>query len=378
METRIPESLRTPTTGGIRLDGPNSSDHSTAWIDVVDDALEGADDGVHALLAQLREYLGMDVAIVSEFVQDKQVFRLIEGDGGSFGLHVDDVLRLDESLCREVLKGRLPSFIPDTSTESRASALPAARASGIGAYIGVPLTFSDGTIYGTLCCLNHSANPALGEVDVKVAELIARLIADQLERRELEATNVRLQMENVAVRALLAALEARDGYTGAHSEAVVALAQRIGERMGMSPKEILEVRQVATLHDIGKIGIPDNVLLKSGPLTPAERILMREHPLIGWRIVSAIPRLKHLAEAVRAEHERWDGNGYPDRLAGEDIPVASRIVLVADAYHAMVSDRPYRAAIGWAAAVEELRENAGSQFCPRTVEALIEVLEHAA
>lgn len=195
-----------------------------------------------------------------------------------------------------------------------------------------------------------------------------------LEDQELEADSVKLRMESVAVRALLAALEARDGYTGQHSAVVVGLSTRIGRALGLSAERLIEVRQVATLHDIGKIGIPDTVLLKSGPLTPAERILMREHPLIGWRIVSAIPDLRHLAPAVRAEHECWNGDGYPDRLAGEDIPIASRIVLVADAYHAMVSDRPYRAAIGWAAAIEELRVNAGSQFCPGAVDALIDFL----
>jgi HD-GYP domain-containing protein (c-di-GMP phosphodiesterase class II) len=197
---------------------------------------------------------------------------------------------------------------------------------------------------------------------------------DHFEDPELEAANTKLRMESVAVRALLAALEARDGYTGQHSAVVVGLSTRIGRALGLSTRGLIEVRQVATLHDIGKIGIPDTVLMKEGPLTPAERILMREHPLIGWRIVSAIPDLRHLAPAVRAEHEAWNGDGYPDRLAGEDIPLASRIVLVADAYHAMVSDRPYRAAIGWAAAIEELRENSGSQFCPGAVEALIDFL----
>ena len=195
--------------------------------------------------------------------------------------------------------------------------------------------------------------------------------AELLEDPELEATNVKLRMESIAVRALLAALEARDGYTGQHSAVVVGLSNRIGQALGLPTDGLIELRQVATLHDIGKIGIPDTVLLKSGPLTPAERILMREHPLIGWRIVSAIPDLRHLAPAVRAEHECWNGDGYPDRLAGEDIPLASRIVLVADAYHAMVSDRPYRSAIGWAAAIEELRLNAGTQFCPNAVDALM-------
>jgi hypothetical protein len=334
---------------------------SPGWLDLVEDALEGADHGVQALLERAREHLGMDVAFVAESMGEGQVVRLMEGDGASFGLYIDHIIDGGRNTPQHAAGGGTPAEVEDGR--------------GVVASISVPLKFSEGAIYGTLHCLRHSPVPPLGDADIKGAELIARLIADHLERRELEAANVKLRMESVAVRALLAALEARDGYTGEHSAAVVALSTRIGEALGLSEEKLVEVRQVATLHDIGKIGIPDTVLLKSGPLTPAERILMREHPLIGWRIVSAIPGLRHLAPAVRAEHECWDGSGYPDHLAGEHIPIASRIVLVADAYHAMVSDRPYRSAIGWAAAIEELRANAGGQFCPHSVGALIVALE---
>jgi len=155
----------------------------------------------------------------------------------------------------------------------------------------------------------------------------------------------------------------------------VAHAVATARALGLSPGEIEDVEHVALLHDVGKIGIPDAVLHKPGRLNAQEWDVMREHPVIGSRVVAALPGLERLAPAVRAEHERWDGGGYPDGLAGERIPLTARIALVCDAYHAMTSDRPYRRALGYRAAVAELRAQAGRQFCPRAVAALLAVLE---
>ena len=124
------------------------------------------------------------------------------------------------------------------------------------------------------------------------------------------------------------------------------------------------------LHDIGKVGIPDHILRKPGPLSEEEWVTMRRHPDIGADLVAAIPDLAHLAPAIAAEHERWDGTGYPRRLAGEAIPVASRVTLVCDSYHAMVSDRPYRRALPDEEAVRELGRCSGSMFWPAAVSAL--------
>ena len=180
--------------------------------------------------------------------------------------------------------------------------------------------------------------------------------------------------EMSSLRALLAAVNARDSYTAMHSREVVALARGVARRLGLDEAAVSEVEHIALLHDLGKIAIPDAILRKPGPLTSHEQTLMRQHPVVGAQILGSMPELAHLAPAVRAEHERWDGTGYPDGLAGEEIPIASRIALVCDAYHAMTSNRPYRRAMSAAAAREEIRREAGAQFCPHAAAALLEVL----
>jgi len=180
--------------------------------------------------------------------------------------------------------------------------------------------------------------------------------------------------EMASLRALLAAVNARDSYTASHSREVVRLARSVSRRLGLGEIETIEVEHVALLHDVGKIAIPDAILRKPRSLTEHEQTLMRQHPVVGAEILASTPELAHLAPAVRAEHERWDGGGYPDGLAGQAIPVASRIVFVCDAYHAMTSDRPYRRAMSPQAARRELARSAGTQFCPDAVDALLDVL----
>jgi len=173
------------------------------------------------------------------------------------------------------------------------------------------------------------------------------------------------------IAALASALQERDSYTGEHSESVVDLTARVGDALALDSEEINRVRTAALLHDIGKVGVPDEILHKPGPLSEREWEIMRQHPVIGERIMRAIPGLGDIARIVRHEHERWDGSGYPDGLAGTEIPVGSRIILACDAYHAMTSDRPYRDAMEHAKAMAELTDNAGTQFDPDVVQALV-------
>jgi response regulator RpfG family c-di-GMP phosphodiesterase len=330
---------------------------------------------VGRVLRTAREELGMEMTFVGEFVGDRLAFRALSGDAGSFRFSEGGDLPLEGTFCQRVVEGRLPGVVPDARGDERVMHLDVTRESGIGSYVGIPLRFSDGRLYGTVCCLSHEPDPDLRERDARFMGVLARLISEQLEREEMERTNRRLEAQAAGAGALLAALEARDGYTGEHSRAVVELSVAVARRLGLPEEEVADVEQAALLHDVGKLGVPDALLNKPGPLDPEEQALMRRHPVIGERIVSSLEGLAHLAPAIRAEHERWDGLGYPDGLAGEEIPPTSRIVFACGAFHAMISDRPYRRAMGFRRAVEELRAGAGTQFCPRTTEALLGVLE---
>jgi diguanylate cyclase (GGDEF)-like protein/putative nucleotidyltransferase with HDIG domain len=174
-----------------------------------------------------------------------------------------------------------------------------------------------------------------------------------------------------AIEALAVALLERDRYTGEHSEAVIEMAGAVARNLGLNMPEVARVKSAALLHDIGKVAIPDDILHKPGPLTDDEWKLMREHPVIGERILRVLPGLGNIARIVRHEHERWDGGGYPDGLSGDQIPLGSRIILAADTYHAIVSDRPYRAARSHSEAIDELTRCSGSQFDPQVTAALI-------
>jgi diguanylate cyclase (GGDEF)-like protein len=177
-----------------------------------------------------------------------------------------------------------------------------------------------------------------------------------------------------AVGALALALAERDGDIAAQSREVVVLATAVARRLKLTAEEVERIAAAALLHHVGKIGIPDNVLRKPGTLTPEEWELVKTHPVIGERIIRAVPGLGAVARLVRHGHERYDGAGYPDGLRGDEIPLGSRVLLACDAYLAMASDQPYRPSIGHEAAVVELRAVAGAQLDARVVDALLDHL----
>lgn len=189
---------------------------------------------------------------------------------------------------------------------------------------------------------------------------------ERAQRRLAEDALARLNDSYVTtVRALAAALELRDDQTGGHAERVTALALRLAREVAPELASDPHLEYGFLLHDLGKIGIPDAILLKPGPLDVREMEEMRYHPVLGERIVARVPYLNGLTrEVVAYHHERWDGKGYPRRLGGERIPLGARIFSVADAFDAMTSDRPYRLALSPEAAIAEVARNAGKQFDP--------------
>lgn len=171
------------------------------------------------------------------------------------------------------------------------------------------------------------------------------------------------------VTALVDALRARDELTGRHSGRVAELVHAVAEDIGLDGADLRELVEAAALHDLGKLRVPDAILRKPAALSPSEWAVVRRHPEWGAQVVGNLPELAHLADVVRCHHERYDGAGYPDGLAGTEIPLGARIVAVCDAYDAMVNDRPHRAALPAVRALAELRANAGHQFDPEVISA---------
>jgi putative nucleotidyltransferase with HDIG domain len=178
------------------------------------------------------------------------------------------------------------------------------------------------------------------------------------------------EMADPGVAALVKAIDERDEYTGAHSAAVDELARRVARRLGVEASELWQLGIAARLHDVGKIGVPVEILNKPGPLDEHEWQLMRTHAELGADIVAKIPGLEPVARFVRYHHERWDGRGYPDGLRGPEIPLGSRVIGACDAFHAMTTDRPYRRRLSVDAALAELTAGSGEQFDPGVVAAI--------
>jgi PAS domain S-box-containing protein len=358
-------------------------------------AIRGAeDDGRHddcfgesavqATLEIAREHVGMDLAFLTEISNAGERVEVVAGDAAAFGLEAGLSVGLASGYYDRMITGMLSKAVADAPAYERVRDLPITKTAKIGSYIGVPVHLENGEIYGVLCCLSHAVGPYVEDGQVRFIELLASIVGVQIdheraaqERRRLEGQRGRVDVEQSHVRTFLAALETHDEYTGGHSESVVHLAERVATKLDLTVEEVVEVKQTALLHDIGKVGVPDAILHKPDRLDELEWEIMRHHPAIGARLIASVEPLAHLAPAIRAEHERWDGSGYPDGLSGEEIPLAARIGLVCDAFHAMTSDRPYRPAMSHTAAIAELKRNAAKQFDPRVVDAFVQDLQPA-
>jgi putative two-component system response regulator len=195
----------------------------------------------------------------------------------------------------------------------------------------------------------------------------------QLRTLELNETYEKLKAANMqTVQVLAETIEAKDQYTQGHCERVRKLAVRIAQKLGMDKRQIEALEYAALLHDIGKIGIPERILSKRGPLDAEELEVIKMHPIIGAQILSVVELFAPSINGVRHHHERWDGTGYPDRVAGEDIDPLARIITLADTFDAMAKSRPYREALDLPIILQEIAEESGKQFSPQVVRAFLD------
>lgn len=182
--------------------------------------------------------------------------------------------------------------------------------------------------------------------------------------------------EKYIIDTLKVVLATRDPHTEKHAERLQDLAEALGKDINLPESELKKLRLLAILHDTGKIGTPDAILFKPDKLTPEEWKIMKKHAEEGYRVAKNIPQLVSTAEDILHHHEQWNGEGYPDRLKGKEIPILSRIISIVDAYDAMLSNRPYRKALSEEEAIEELKKNAGTQFDPELVEKILRTIKN--
>jgi HD-GYP domain-containing protein (c-di-GMP phosphodiesterase class II) len=331
---------------------------------------QDVDEMVQLVVDELHETFAYYLAAIQR-LDDDGVLRLVAG-AGPLAEVMTEFLLVEQPVATgvngRVARSRATALVSDTradedyvvrdpSTDPRSE-------------LAVPIVVDD-RVWGVIN-LEAVERDAFDDADAALVEAIAAGLGVAIHRASLAGDLERAFMDVLGV--LTSTVEAKDAGTADHGDDVARLAERVALGMGLSENQARDVRYTAMLHDVGKVAIPSEILLKPGPLTREEWEVMRQHVVIGGELVSRVEAFAHLAPAVRASHERWDGEGYPDGLAGEGIPLAARIVAACDTYDAITSDRPYRPAASREAAIAELHRIAGRQLDDRVVIALLREL----
>ncbi len=294
------------------------------------------------------------------------LFTEADGDGALARVGFEG---LEEFLIQAVYDySRRTAQSEESTVENDAKKLP----DGAGLVNLAALPFAvKGEMRGVLLLANKRNGP-FTDAECQILLAIGQHAGLAMENAELHRKLIEAYTSTVAV--LADAIEAKDAYTRGHCEGVSRISVEVARRIGVKDGALDSVRYAGLLHDVGKIGIPDGILLKPGKLMPEEFSIIQKHAAIGRDLINRVPALSHISEAILHHHERFDGGGYPDGLDGENIPLAARIICAVDAFDAMTSPRPYRDPIGTQAAFEELERCSGTQFDPKIVAIVMQVL----
>ncbi|WP_019586738.1 HD domain-containing phosphohydrolase [Deinococcus apachensis] len=333
------------------------------------ESLQTPDEIARRALETLLDLSGFTTGAVFERCGESQVALTVlaghlgEGDLNAVRLHQPHA---PTGLVAQVLDTQSTLVVPDYPRWCQASPVAVNQ---IHTALAAPLR-SRGRVGGVIGLAHLGQVHEVSPETVTLLEMVAAHI-DRATERAAGVEHLR-RMREAALRGVGRVLERRDGETFGHTDRVTGLAVRLGEALGLSPAALQHLRWGAYLHDVGKVAVDDQILRKPGPLTPAEREAMQAHVVVGddmLRDEAFVPR--EVRQVVRSHHERWDGAGYPDGLAGEDIPLLARIFSVVDVYDALISPRPYKPAWPAEAARAELARGAGRQFDPRVVQAFL-------
>jgi len=321
--------------------------------------------------------LGYDRSIILLHDEEEQSLVTAASSGGEiemmkqFGGYRVPLSRTSNILVRSFNSGK-PVLVDDVAQHglNRKNAL--IKAFAPTSFLIVPL-ISRGRVIGVLAADRASRHAPITQEDLDALAGFGNHVAVALENSRLYQSLEQASLD--AIQALAKAVEAKDPYTHGHSERVAEYSTRLASVIGVTEKQSLNLKLACMIHDIGKIGIAEKILLKPGRLDPDELDAIKHHPVIGEAIIRPLKGLCDIARIIRSHHERYDGLGYPDRLRGEGIPLEARIMAIADSYDAMTTTRPYRVPMPEGAVIRELVENRGKQFDPYLVDSFLKLLE---
>jgi HD-GYP domain-containing protein (c-di-GMP phosphodiesterase class II) len=327
------------------------------------------------ILEQVVAQLHVDAAEILALDAQTQTLAYAAGYGFRTATAESSAWRMGEGLAGHVARERRTLSIANLAAASDDGRTPQLVSEGFIAYYGVPLIAND-QLHGVLEVFQraaHTPDPEWLDVLETLAGQTAIAIDnvrlfDSLQRANLDLT----QAYDATIEGWSRALDLRDKETEGHSQRVTAMTLRLATAMGIGADELVHVRRGALLHDIGKVGVPDSILLKPGPLTDAEWVVMRQHPVFAHDLLAPIMYLRPALDIPYCHHEKWDGSGYPRGLAGEQIPLTARIFAVVDVWDAMRSDRPYRRGRPDAEVFAHIQSLSGTHFDPQVVQVFME------